>query len=168
MDINHDLARRLKVRALGWAAGLGCAGLGSAAAPTAAGLGLCCADGCWAGLSCCADGCIGGSQVLKNWRATWPFGGSQKWDRPVAPKKLLVFVSDATCCHSCFSPGVGTAWWPPFWVLVFEALVRSSMRLAWRWSGPLCFAACDLARCSLRLGPRWPVPLQTRLSSELA
>ena len=25
-----------------------------------------------------------------------------------------------------------------------------------------------MARCSLRLGPRWPVPLQTRLSSELA
>ena len=89
--MKDDLARRLKVRALGWAAGLGCAGLGSAAVPTAAGLGLCCADGCWAGLGCCADGCVGGSQVLKNWRATWPFGGSQKWDRPVAPNNRQFF-----------------------------------------------------------------------------
>ena len=54
-------------------------------------------------------------------------------------------------------PGFGTVWRPPFWGLVFETLVRSSVRLGRRWSRPWRAATSDLARCSLRLGRRWLV-----------
>ena len=65
-------ARLLCRRLLGWACAVPtAAGLGSAAVPTAA--------------------LAAGSQVLKNWRATWPFGGSQKWDRPVGTKNRQFF-----------------------------------------------------------------------------
>ena len=102
-------ARLLCRRLLGWACAVPtAAGLGSAAVPTAA-------------LAAAKCSRIGAPPGL----LAGPKSGTAPWHQ-----QTISFLNGATCCHSCFSPGFGTAWWPPFWVLVFEALVRSSMRLA--------------------------------------
>ena len=95
------------------------------------------------------------------------FWGVLKVGPPRGTNKSAIFRLTQRAVTRAVRPGFGTVWWPLFLGLVFETLVRSSMRLGRRWSGPWCVATCDLARCSLRLGRRWPVALQTRPSSEL-